>query len=483
MPGKKIIGMSFPRNNLNLGLEPSILNVLPQGDNVEYCPDNSTQFDDNKVEMFLCSVYIAGMDEFKKWAAEHDTKKIIAGGYHPTMFPEDFVDFADKIVMGPCDDLEATLSQQNVLFEKSHYDSCMTGNDRFVEERILRTLKPRKGWIRTFGEIMKNGLPEKASGKAEILKDKVLPGVLTFKNTPRFDLYNIMNNQQVIPDKKHDDLSTSINTSFGCPYKCDFCCTPVMFGPHLISKPLEAVEREVSMIKKRLDKADDRTNQRFLFIRDENFTLQKKDYKKKLEMIAETEAKIYLFASANTLTDEIADNLAKNNVYMICLGLEDPTVEYGKNRHLDDAVKRLKKRGIFTYLSFIVDPLRIVGAGKGKEFYEILMKRFEELKPEMVCGNFLMPFPGTPMWDKYYHLVSKDDFREYNSKTPFLIKNRIVHEKMRYFMFKSQWDYYTSEFYNKHIRRFDAGDTLHERFVELKKEFDRSMEEIKHIRP
>ena len=481
MPRKKIIGLSFPQNSLNLGLEPSILNVLPPGDNVEYCADNR-QFNDSEVEMYLCSVYIAGMEEFQEWAMKHDTRKIIAGGYHPTMFPEDFINFANKIVMGPCDDLEATLSQENVLFEKSHYDSEKTGNARFIEERILKTLWPIEGRIRTFGEVKANGVPETPSGRAEVLKDRVLPGVLTFRNVPRFDIYDIRNNQQVIPDKKTDDLATSVNSSFGCPYKCDFCCTPVMFGPAMISKPVEALEREIKLITQRLDEADDGKKQRFLFIRDENFPLQK-DYAKKLEIIAGTGAKIYLFASANRLSKDVADNFAKNNVYMICLGLEDPTVEYGKNKHLDEAVKRLKDRGIFTYLSFIVDPLNIVGAEKGKEFYEILKKRFLELKPEMVCGNFLMPFPGTPMWDKYYHLVSKEDFRNYNSKTPFLVKNKILHEKMRYFMFKMQRDYYNSDFYNREVRRFETGDTLHLRFLELEKEFGQLIENIRYLRP
>lgn len=470
--------MSFPRNNANLGLEPSILNVMPPGDNVEYCSDNK-HYNDSDVEKYLCSVYIAGMDEFKEWAKKHDTSKIIVGGYHPTMFPEDFVEFADKVIIGPCDDLEATLSQRNVLFERSHYDDTKTGNARFVEERVLKTLQPKNGWTRVFGEAYEG--QESPSGKSIVLKDKVLPGVLTFKNTPRFDLYDIRNNQQIIPDKKPDDISTSLNTSFGCPYKCDFCCTPVMFGPKLISKPYEAIEREVDMIKKRIDAANN-GNEIFMFMRDENYTLQR-DYKRKLEMIAEIGAKLYLFASANTLSDKIVKDLADNNTYMVCLGLEDPTKDYAKNKNLDKAVKRLKDKGIYTYLSFIVDPLEIVGQGKGKHFYEKLYQRFKELKPEMVCGNFLMPFPGTPMWDKYYHLVSKEDFKHYDSKTPFLVKNQIVFNKMKYFMFDIQWKYFTSDMYNKEVRKFDINDTLHLRLSELKEYFDGLMEQVKFMRP
>jgi len=481
MKEKKIIGLTFPENNANLGLEPSILTVLPQGENVEFSLKN-IKFNDSEVEMYLCSVYIAGMDEFKKWASQHDSKKIVVGGYHPTMFPEDFLNYAEKIVMGPCDDLKETLAQKNVIFEKGHYDSNLIGNSRFVAGRILRTLKNIPGCIRVHGEIIPGKEAEKPSGKSEIIKDRILPGILTFKNVPRYDLYDIKNNQQIIPDKKKDDLCSSINTSMGCPMHCDFCCTPVMFGPCLISKPIETVKKEVEMLKKRFDKADKtKKKQRFLFIRDENFTMQR-DYKEKLEVIKETGAKIYLFASANTLTDEVAEVFAKNNVYMVCLGLEDPTKDYIKNKTLYEATQRLKKKGIYVYLSFIVDPLKIVGAGKGKEFYDLLYKRFEELAPEMVCGNFLMPFPGTPLWDQFYHLVSKEDFKYYNSKTPFLIKNELVAMKMKYFMFDVQWKYYTSDTYKK-VRKFQTNDTLYERFLELRDEFEKMFEGIKHIRP
>ena len=482
-----IVGLSFPRNDKNLGLEPSILSVLPRGDNVVYSPRNDN-LDDSKIERYLCSVYIAGMDEFRQWAAQHDPKKVVVGGYHPTRFPENFLNLAETVVMGPCDDINVTLSQSNVLYEMGHYDKSKVGNARFAEGRILRTLEPNPGMNRTYGEI--SDAPEKPTGRAEVLKDRILPGVLTFKNPARMDLYNIRNNQQVIPDKMPYDLATSVNTSFGCYYKCDFCCTPVMFK-RLTSKPLDLIRQEVDNVKRALDEADNGHKQRFLFIRDENFTLQK-DYRKRLEIIASTNAKVYLFASANTLTEEVVKALKANNVYMVCLGLEDPTKfdDYPKNKHLYDAVSILKRYGIYTYLSFIVDPTKLVGKGdgdmtgaeKGKEFYELLSKHFNALQPEMVCGNFLMPFPGTRIWDDYYWMVSEDDFKHYDSKTPFLVKNELVATKMKYFMFKAQQDYFMSELYNNKVRHFEVGDTLHLRFVELEEQMNSALK-LMDLRP
>jgi radical SAM superfamily enzyme YgiQ (UPF0313 family) len=179
----------------------------------------------------------------------------------------------------------------------------------------------------------------------------------------------------------------------------------------------------------------------------------------------------------------MADAFKANGVYMVCLGLEDITVVYKKNARLDEACRTLHERGIFVYLSFIVNPLKVVGHEAGKKFYGQLLQRFEELKPEMVCGNFLMPFPGTKLWDDYYHLVSKDDYKFYNSKSAFLIKNEVARQKMEFFMFYYQWKYFTSEFYSKNIRRFDTGDTLHQRFLELYNQFVPLYERVRDQRP
>ncbi len=167
---------------------------------------------------------------------------------------------------------------------------------------------------------------------------------------------------------------------------------------------------------------------------------------------------------------------------MVCLGLEDPTKDYAKNRNLDMVASYLKNSGIYMYLSFIVNPLEIVGKEAGEAFYTKLMERFRELAPEMVCGNFLMPFRGTGLWDKYFQFVGPEDYRYYDSKTPFLVRNPVLREKMKFYMFWYQWQYFTSDFYRDNVRRFDTGDTLHLRFEELYREFMPRYERIWNVR-
>ena len=424
----RIIGLTFPASNKNLGLEPSILSVLPPDKECEYSMEN-IDFNDDDVQYYVCSVYIAGMDEFKVWAAKHDRNKIIVGGYHPTMFPEDFKNYAHKIVIGPCD------------------------SGGFWE-----TVSPQTEWDRQMNGPNRN-------------KQQIVNGICEHTEVPRYDLFDITFNQQIIPDKKQDDICTSINTSIGCPMKCDFCCSPIMC-PKLVSKPIELVERETALLGSHKPK--------WLFIRDENFPMQK-DWKERLKLIEKTGAKIYLFSSANYVTEESSKFMAEHNVYMICLGLENINTEYKKNKNLDKAVGYLKKYGIYTYLSFIVNPLEIIGQDEGKEYYNRLMKRFFELKPEMVTGNFLMPFRGTALWDQYYAYVSESDYKDYDSKSAFLVKNDVLRKKMEFYLFYYQWMYYTSDEYRL-IRNFTCNDTLHARFEELCKEFRVKYERLWNVR-
>lgn len=418
----RIIGMTFPEQNTSLGLEPSVLTVLPDGDNVEYSLHN-INFNNDDVDYYVCAVYISGYDEFKEWAAHHDKTKIIVGGYQPTTFPEDFLNYADKVIVGTCDDFFATIKQDG----------------------------------------------------------KVVKGITNHKKIPRYDLYDSSYNQQIIPDKLPNELAISINTSCGCPFKCDFCCSPLM-AAKIESKPLDLIKKEVDYLSVIAKPRLDNNENVYLFIRDENFPLQP-DWKDRLKEINRIGAKIYLFASANLLTEDMAKTFKENNVYMVCLGLEDITVSYSKNKKLDESVKLLKKYGIYTYLSFIVNPLKIIGKDKGTDFYDRLIARFEELKPEMVCGNFLMPFRGTKIWDEYYAFVSPDDYKDYDSKSAFLVKNPVLRKKMEFFMYYYQAKYYRSSFYKENVRTFckenvNEQDTLCERFMELDSKFIPMFEEL-----
>lgn len=406
----RIVAMTFPQQDLNLGLEPSILTVVPNDTDdikVEYVLNQySLTYPEEDILWWMCSIYITGMDDFIAWSKRHDKNKIICGGYEPTTNPQEFTQYCHKVITGPCDSFNETIAQDGQIVE----------------------------------------------------------GITKNWRIPRYDLYDVRLNQQIIPDKAPSDIVTSINTSQGCPFKCDFCCSPLMCD-HIMTKPLPLVQEEIDCLKQ--------THAKWIFIRDENFPLQR-DWKEKLAIISQLGAKIYMFASSNLCTRENVAYMKTKNVYMVCLGLEDITESYAKNRDLDRTCNLFHEYGIYVYLSFIVNPLKVNSKAKSDAYYHRLTERFHELKPEMVCGNFLMPFRGTKIWEDYKHLITREDFKLYNSKSAFLEKDLNLRKWDEYNMYRVQWDYYTSDFYNQNVRKFATGDTLYLRFLELRRQFDES---------
>lgn len=408
---KYIVGLTFPQQNLKLGLEPSLLTVLPDDTEEVKCKyflnEKDIDIPDEDVLCYACSVYITGVRDFISFCKKIGNKeKIVCGGYEPTCSTEKFKPYASKIIVGTCNQFFETLAQD--------------------------------------GQVVK--------------------GITKWNRIPRYDLWDIKLNQQIIPDKMPSDLVTSVNTSQGCPFKCNFCCSPLICD-HLVRKPIELLRREISCLQK--------MHPKFIFIRDENFPLCS-DWRERLAEISKLGAKIYMFGSSNLLLNEGDIAYMKScGTYMVCLGLEDVTESYAKNGQLDRSCSLLHNHGIGVYLSFIVNPLKIKTESSSSEFYSKLHARFTDLAPEMVCGNFLMPFPGTKIWEDYKDIVTEDDFAHYDSKSAFLEKDLERRAKMEFDMFKHQWIYYTSSFYSSNVRKFDIGDTLHLRFLELRDEFEK----------
>ena len=388
-----------------------MLTVLPQGGNVEYSHENKI-FDGKDIDYYLCSVYVNGVDLFKEWAKKHEFSKIVVGGYEATITPQDFIQYAHKIVKGPCDDFFETVKQD--------------------------------------GQIVK--------------------GIVNFKEMPRYDLHDPKNNKKSIPELMPGELLVTINTSQGCPHACDFCQTPLMFGRNILSKPLGLVRKEVEHLKTQ--------NPDYLFIRDENFTALN-DFKERLSIIGETGAKIWLFSSANTLNEEKIKCLKENGVYMVLMGLEDITQSYSKNKNIDKVSGLLHENGIYPALTYIVDPLSLDTDGKISDYFGKLSQRFKDLKPALLYGYFLLPLRGTPMYEKYRHLILDSDFKNYDFSSAFLVRDPVQKEKLERAMIQCKSDYYTSDFYRENVREFECGDQLHLTFEREKSKWMQSKESNK----
>lgn len=406
----KIGLLTFPRltNTFSVGrptllaqkLEPSVLYLSPSFGELVFLEDNIPRPD---IDLYLCSVYTRGYNEFVRFSQLVGKEKIIAGGYHPTAAPEQVAPYADKVVTGYCDNIDEIIA-----------------------------------------------------GPSGIQK-----GSFGFTRMRR-DLVDMSTMRQVYPDIYPHDISGSMVSSVGCPYDCDFCSTPLMSGRKMRTATLDYVSQEI----------DDLVSRKVttVFIRDESFATH--------PMMAEVAPLfkdkfkvLYSFGTSGVFAKrpELLKTLKESGWHSLNLGLEDVGVKYRKNLNIKLGVENIHRNGLHHVMSFIVnDDGKSVEEARAN--YKALYEAFIDLKPLQTCANFLMPFPGTKLWDGYKNRVSSHDFDRFDSKTPVFSEGAKAewHKQM---LVAVQLKYYLSDIYNKKVRDFNCGDTLNLRMLELRKEF------------
>lgn len=406
----KIGLLTFPRltNTFSVGrptllaqkLEPSVLYLSPSQGELVFLEDNKPQPD---IDLYLCSVYTRGYNEFVRFAQEVGRDKIIAGGYHPTAEPSETFKHAHKVVVGYCDNIDEIIDSMPGIHKGSFGFTHM-----------------------------------------------------------RRDLIDMSTLKQVYPDIYPHDVSGSMVSSVGCPYDCDFCSTPQMSGRKMRTASIEYVEKEIDDLVKR--------GATTVFIRDESFATH--PMVKEIAPLFKDKFKVlYSFGTSGVYAKhpEILATLKDSGWHSLNIGLEDVGVKYKKNINIKLGVENIHRNGLRHVMSFIVND-----DGKteveARANYKALYDAFVDLKPLQVCANFLMPFPGTKLWEGYKHRVTAADFDRFDSKTPVFTGGAFGewHKRM---LVSVQMKYYMSEVYNKQVREFECGDLLHLRMNELAKEF------------
>lgn len=183
-------GAESASSDLGQRLEPSVLALASKrlDDRNEFIADNEPR---EWVDLYLCSVYTRGWEEFRQFSIKVGRSKIIAGGYHPTARPMETLEYARKVVTGLCGNIEEIIEM------------------------------PRGG---------------------------VIPGKAAHRLMDR-SLVDMKGMQQVYPDVMPGMGVGSSVSSVGCPYDCDFCATPQMSGRKMSAYDMELIDRDIADLK------------------------------------------------------------------------------------------------------------------------------------------------------------------------------------------------------------------------------------------
>ncbi len=284
--------------------------------------------------------------------------KIIFGGVHPTIFPEEVLsnDFVDLVVRGE------------------------------GEEAVTDLLSKKPEEI--------PGLSYKKDGK--VFHNPVRPFVKDLDSLPMpaYHLFPV--------EKYHPALggyrrlpSISMITSRGCPGQCTFCYKD-MFGRTVRSRSPESLYAEILLLKKNYGIKE-------IVFYDDTFTVYKDRVLAFCELLIREKADISwsCMSRIDFINGEMLTAMKKAGCHQICYGVESGDETILKNikkplsfKRTEEVCALTRKAGMSLRLSFMLG-----NPGETEASMQKTIQLALRLDPDIVQFNITTPYPGSAMFD------------------------------------------------------------------------------------
>jgi len=207
---------------------------------------------------------------------------------------------------------------------------------------------------------------------------------------PRFDL---------LDPAKYNRIT--VQTSRGCPHKCEFCASSILLTSRYKVKPVEKVIAEIHEIKKIWPRP-------FIEFADDNSFAHREHYKRLLRELARENLRWFTEADVRVAEDaELLGLMRDSGCQQVLIGLESPGgvslngIELKSNwkaRQQDyykEAIARIQSYGITVNGCFILGL-----DGDTPEVFENVFHFVKESGLYEVQITFLTAFPGTPLYQR-----------------------------------------------------------------------------------
>jgi radical SAM superfamily enzyme YgiQ (UPF0313 family) len=205
---------------------------------------------------------------------------------------------------------------------------------------------------------------------------------------PRFDLLD--------PEKYN---RITVQTSRGCPHKCDFCASSILLTPKYKLKPVAKVMAEIHAIKRIWPRP-------FIEFADDNSFVHRGHYKELLRELAKENLRWFTETDIDVARDdELLGLMRDSGCQQILIGLESPRrasldgVETNGNWKLR---QQDKYRGAITKIQsygVTVNGCFILGLdGDTPEVFDEVFNFVKDSGLYEVQITFMTPFPGTPLY-------------------------------------------------------------------------------------
>lgn len=270
--------------------------------------------------------------------------KVAMGGLHVSVLPEEAAEHADYVVVGEGENTWPA-----------------------VVEAAAQGAQPRVFRASDFGAVDIARLP-----------------------VPRFDL---------LGDRPYNRYT--IQTTRGCPWRCDFCASTVMLQVPYRKRPVDQVARDIESLQRLHPGA-------FVEFADDNTFVDKAWGKDLCRALMPLKVKWFTETDISVAEDpELLALMCKAGCRQVLVGLESPSagalegIEQRANRkarwvsRYARAISTIQSHGITVNACFILGL-----DGQTKEAFREILQFVAQAEPFDVQVTILTPFPGTPLYER-----------------------------------------------------------------------------------
>ena len=269
--------------------------------------------------------------------------KVVLGGPHVTALPDEAAAHADAVVCGEGEPL----------------------------------------WPRVIDDLCRNRLERVYRSDAGGLYNLRLAPI------PRFDLLDPENYNRI-----------SIQTSRGCPHRCEFCAGSRNYGPGYRQKTVDQVIREVQAVCEIWERP-------FIEFADDNLFVDRRWGRAFLERLAPLGVRWFAETDISVADDpELLRRLRPAGCYQLLIGLEslsrenlraiDPTGwKAAQLDHYIEVVRRIQATGVTVNTCFIVGL-----DGDTPAVFDAIRRFVDQADPLEIQVTVLTPFPGTALFER-----------------------------------------------------------------------------------
>jgi len=351
---KEVHSLWFPRLSL-----PIVAALTPPEHEVSITDETVESLDFNEsvdlVGIGAMSTYIPRAYEIADTYRRKGVPVVI-GGIHASMMPEEALEHADAVVVGEAEN---------------------------IWEKVLQDAE---------------------QGKLRGIYRSDRPTDITKIPRPRLDLLK----------RSAYMTANSLQTTRGCPFRCDFCSVTQFFGNTYRFRPVEDVVAEVRELKERF-------NARFIAFVDDNIVGNPKHAKELFRALIPLHIK---WGSQGSLTmardNELLDLAAKSGCVSMFVGIESLSEDslkaankkFNKVADYETSIRKIHDRGIMINAGFIF------GFDTDDEgVFERTVRFVQKNRIALPTYHILTPLPGTHLFDRFKAegRIFDYDWSKYNS--------------------------------------------------------------------